>query len=107
MDDDFDHGMQTKKKIERIFDIAQLIMYSLIVLTICLLAFSEWRYKFVVAFLILFIWLTRLLNPMTANYKLYKAQKQSIFGGGPTKDVEEEIEMFDGGGKPPGAPVGS
>jgi hypothetical protein len=100
MDDDFDRGMQTKKKIERIFYMTQIIMYCLIAFTIVFMVASEWRYKSAVAFIILFLWLTRLLNPITYNYNLYKAQKQSIFGGGPTKDTENEIETFDTGDTP-------
>ena len=101
MDDDFERGMQTKKKIERIFYMTQIIVYCLIAFTIVFMAASEWRYKSAVAFIVLILWLTRLLNPITYNYNLYKAQKQSIFGGGPTKDTEDEIETFDTGAPPP------
>jgi hypothetical protein len=105
MDDDFERGMQTKKQIEKLFNIAQLIMYALIALTICLVALTKWRYRFIVTVFVLLLWLTRLLNPITANYKLYKAQKQLIFGGGPTESATNEIESFDGsGGTPPVPP---
>jgi len=95
IDDNFDHGMQTKKEIERIFANAQLVMYGLIALAIFLVGFSDWRFKNYVAVFILFLWLTRFLNPITVNYNLYKAQKQSIFGGGPNQNTQEEIETFD------------
>jgi hypothetical protein len=39
--------------------------------------------------------MTRFFNPIMVNYKLYKAQKQSIFKSGPTKDTETDIEPFD------------
>ena len=87
--------MQTKKEIERIFANAQLVMYGLIALAIFLVGFSDWQFKNYVAVFILFLWLTRFLNPITVNYNLYKAQKQSIFGGGPNKNTQEEIETFD------------
>ena len=100
MDDDFARGMQTKKEIEKIFDQAQLIMYALLAFAIALVCFTSWKYKNYLGFLVLLIWLTRFLNPIASNYKLYKAQKQSIFGGGPSKNIEGEIETFDGGSSP-------
>ena len=101
MDDDFDRGMVTKKKIEQLFNATQLIMYVLLVAAILIASFSEWRYKNVLVIAILLLWLTRLLNPITYNYNLYKAQKQSIFGGGPTDETANEIESFETGGNPP------
>ena len=99
MDDDFDKGMQTKKEIEKIFERAQILMYILIALGIFLACSTSELlspYKNYIAFIILLLWLTRFLNPIAANYNLYKAQKQSIFGGGPSKDTQGEIETFDG-----------
>lgn len=95
MDDDFEHGMQTKLEIEKIFMYAQIVSYILIALGIFLVGFTSWPYKNYVAFIIILLWLTRFLNPITTNYNLYKAQKQFLFGGGPTKDVKEDIETFD------------
>lgn len=95
MDDDFDHGMQTKLEIEKFFANAQIVSYILIALGIFIVGFTSWSYKNYVAFIIILLWLTRFLNPFTTNYNLYKAQKQSLFGGGPTKDTKEEIETFD------------
>ena len=100
MDNDFEKGMQTKKEIEQMFAKAQIVFYILIVLGIYLVGFSEWSGRNYVGVFILLLWLTRFLNPITANYNLYKAQKQSIFGGGPTKNVKEEIETFDTGVNP-------
>jgi hypothetical protein len=97
MADDFDAGMAIKENIETIFNRAQWLMYSLIVLFIFLLAFTQWKYKYIVAAFILGFWLMRFLNPMVTNYKCYKGQKQSLFGGGPNADTEAEIETFDGG----------
>jgi hypothetical protein len=56
---------------------------------------TEWEYRHVVAITFLLIWLTRFFNPISVNYKLYKAYKQSIFGGGPSKEVAGDIETFD------------
>jgi hypothetical protein len=95
MDDDYEKGMKIKKEIENIFDKAQMVTFFLIVIAIIVLGFTSWSYKYILALIILLLWLTRLLNPITTNYKLYKAQKQTIFGGGPNKETEEEIETFD------------
>jgi len=107
MDDDFEKGMETKKEIEKIFERAQILMYILIALGIFLACSTTsllGPYKNYIALLILLLWLTRFLNPITVNYNLYKAQKQSIFGGGPNKDDKEDIETFDVGGYTPSPP---
>ena len=95
MDDDFERGMATKRKIEEIFNKAQFIMYGLLLIILVLYTMTEWKYRHVVAITVLFIWLTRFLNPISVNYKIYKAYKQSIFGGGPSKEVAGDIETFD------------
>jgi hypothetical protein len=94
MDDDFERGMRTKREIERIFDIAQITMYVLIVMAMLIgLTKSPYRYPFLC--FVLFVFLLRIFNPITTNYKLYKAQKQSIFREGPTKETENDLEPFD------------
>jgi hypothetical protein len=95
MDDDFERGMATKRKIEEIFNKAQFIMYGLLLIVLVLYTMTEWEYRHVVAITVLLIWLTRFFNPISVNYKLYKAYKQSIFGGGPSKEVAGDIETFD------------
>ena len=97
MDNDFEKGMQTKREIEKWFNVAQMTMYILLVLALFFVGFSSWSYRNYIALVILFIWLTRYLNPITANYNLYKAQKQSIFGNGPDRKLTDEIETFDRG----------
>lgn len=94
MDDDFEHGMQTKREIERVFDIAQITMYILIVMAMLIgLTKSPYRYPFLI--FVLFVFLLRIFNPIIVNYKLYKAQKQMIFREGPTKDTDNDLEPFD------------
>ena len=95
MDDDFERGMQTKREIEKIFDIAQIVMYALILLAICLVGSTQWSYRFLFAFCVLFIFLLRIFNPIIANFKLYKGQKQSLFGGGPSIEKGLDVEPFD------------
>ena len=95
MDDDFERGMQTKREIEKIFDRAQIAMYILITSAILLAGFTQWSYRYLFLLCVVLLFLTRFFNPIIANYKLYKGQKQSIFREGPTKDTENDIEPFD------------
>jgi hypothetical protein len=95
MDDDFERGMQTKQAIERIFDQAQYAMYALFLVAFLLLSFTQWSYRFFFLFMVLFFFLLRLFNPLNTNYKLYKAQMQSLFKEGPTKEAVKDVEPFD------------
>jgi hypothetical protein len=79
MDDDFKRGMQTKEKIQFWFNSVQFIAYSLIILLMVVLFF---QFNYIIVALIILLLCTRYLNPMMANYNLYKAQRQALFGGG-------------------------
>ena len=94
MHDDLEKGLAAKRKIEALFNAAQIIMALLIIMAIIVL-FFKWKYKYVFSLAIVGLFLTRYLNPIVANYNLYKAQKQSIFGTGPPADPNEEVETFD------------
>lgn len=96
MDDNFERGMETKKTIEKIFTGAQIVMYVLLLIMLYVLFNTTSTYKTAITVTILLLWLTRCLNPITANYNLYKGQKQLLFSDGPTKDTEDDIEAFDG-----------
>lgn len=90
MDDNFERGMKTKEKIQTIFTTTQIIMYFLLLSTFILLVpFFKFNGKWILITLIVLILLTRYLNPIAANFNLYKAQKQSIFGGGPNIKKED------------------
>jgi hypothetical protein len=85
MDDDFNRGMQTKEKIQAWFNTLQIISYILFIFLLVILFFQfKWKYYLVSS--IVLILSTRYLNPMMVNYNLYKAQRQEIFGSGPTID---------------------
>lgn len=88
MDNDFQRGIRTKEKIQYWFNIAQIIAYFFIISLVVVL-FFQFKGKYIVVACIVLLLLTRLLNPMVVNYNLYKAQKQSIFGGGPNTVVEK------------------
>jgi hypothetical protein len=94
MDDDFERGMRTKQEIEKIFDKAQIVMYVLIALAVGLFLIKSSN-RFIFLIFVLFIFFIRVFNPIIVNYKLYKAQKQSIFKEGPTKETETDLEPFD------------
>jgi hypothetical protein len=95
MDNNFEHGMQTKKEIEALFNKAQIFMYVLLASAFLLVGMTKWSYRFFLLFIVLLIFLTRCFNPIMVNYKLYKAQKQSIFKTGPDEMEETQIETFD------------
>ena len=94
MHDDLEKGLAAKRRIEFIFNMAQIIMAVLIIAAL-VVPFLKWKYKYLFSLTVLGLFLTRYLNPIVANYNLYKAQKQSIFGDGPTNDPNEEVETFD------------
>lgn len=98
MDTDFERGMKTKAKIENMFNISQKIMYLLLIIMLLLLIFSKSKMKYYFTLFVIMVFLSRFINPMTVTYNLYKAQKQSMFGGGPDKSVELagelEVETF-------------
>ena len=83
IDDDFNKGMQTKQKIQTWFNTAQIIAYLLLISFIVVL-FFQFKGKYIAIACIVLLLSTRFLNPMMVNYNLYKAQRQDIFGSGPT-----------------------
>ena len=94
MNDDFERGMQIKQEIEAIFYRAQIIMYILIGL-VALLCLTKSSFCYPFLLFVLFIFLIRVFNPISVNYKLYKGQKQAIFKEGPAKDTASDLEPFD------------
>jgi len=84
--------MRIKKRIETLFILAQLAMYILLVSTIVVL-FSRWNFKYYYVAIVVAVLLTRFLNPMVANYSLYKGQKQQIFGGGPSNNEQQDDSL--------------
>ena len=94
MADDFEQGMQTKREIESLFNKVQIFFYVLLA-TAFILFLTKSSFRFFFLFCVILIFMTRFFNPIMVNYKLYKAQKQSIFKSGPTKDTETDIEPFD------------
>jgi hypothetical protein len=93
MDTNFERGMKTKERIENLFNISQKIMYSFLIIMILLLLFSKSTVKYYFMLFVIGLFLSRFINPMTVNYNLYKAQKQSLFGGGPDKSTELDLEV--------------
>lgn len=97
MSDDLPAGLKIKNRIELLFNSAQLFCYFIIIVFLFLIiSLKQTWYKWLIIFSIGLLWLTRYLNPITANYNLYKAQKQLIFGDGPqsNQDDPQEIETF-------------
>ena len=90
MDDNFNRGMQTKEKFQKIFDTLQIITYILLLgLILCVVPFFQFEWKKTVIVCIVLLLLTRYLNPMMVNYNLYKAQRQALFGSGPNIGMDK------------------
>jgi len=94
MHEDFNKGIEVKKRIEFLFNTAQIVMFLLIIIAI-LMIFSTFKYKYIFSLIVLLLFLTRYLNPISVNHGLYKAQKQSIFGTGPNNASNIETESYE------------
>ena len=78
--EDFDKGMALKKKIEDAMNAAQITFILLFVIAILIMFYYD-KYIGIVTFLIvLFLFSTKFLNPLSMHANLYVAQKQAIFG---------------------------
>ena len=95
MDVDFDRGMKTKLTLEHIFELSQVTVLVLFVVMLLLCGFTEWKYKYHWAGAVVSLWLTRIFNPISTNYSLYKGQKQALFGSDSMDDSADDIETFD------------
>ena len=78
--EDFDKGMVLKKKIEDAMNAAQITFILLFVIAILIMFYYD-KYIGIITFLIvLFLFSSRFLNPLSMHANLYVAQKQAIFG---------------------------
>jgi hypothetical protein len=108
MDDNFERGMQTKKYIEHLFTMTQLFFLGFLSVLV-LGTFYVYKHAKINKYhqhilcygftLFLLLLSTRLLNPISANYSLFKAQKQNIFGGGPVKGKDDDDDQDDETGR--------
>ncbi len=83
MDNDFKRGMQTKQRLERLFSGMQVVLLMLLSLAWILMFVSDWKYKYAFVIFTLVFLSTRFINPILANFNLFKAQRQAVLGGGP------------------------
>jgi len=98
MDDDFENGMKTKQFLENLFAIVQILVMIGLFLAVGSLIFTSGVFRYYFFLIIVLFWLTRFLNPFIANFNLYKAQRQSIFGAGPVQgpnDVKNKVDDQD------------
>ena len=92
MHDDLEEGLKIKRRIEALFIMAQFVMYILLV-SVLVVLFSRWNFKYYYVAIVVAVLLTRYLNPMVANYSLYKGQKQQTFGGGPSSKEQQDDSL--------------
>lgn len=69
--DDYDQGMKCKHTIENIFNLSQIIMY-LLIFYLAYALYNKKNYVIIIVLLIVFIYLTKFINPMHSNYMLWK-----------------------------------
>lgn len=86
---DFESGMKAKKHIEWLFFLTQLLILTLFITVVyCIITFnSPMKYLLIVGFCM--IYMSRLLNPLHANYNWYKAYRQAFVGNDSTTTPEE------------------
>ena len=88
---DFEKGMKAKKQIEWLFFLTQLLILVLFIAVVYLVIKLKSPLKYLLIFGFCILYLTRLLNPMYANYNWYKAYRQ-IFVGNDSTTTPEEYE---------------
>jgi len=88
---DFDAGMRAKRLIEALFVMTQLVVLVLLVAIVVALVYSKVMVAGGLFALLVVLFLSRFLNPMYANYNLYKGYRQ-LFAGKDGLTTPEEFE---------------
>ena len=77
---DFEKGMSLKKTIENAMNITQIAFILLFLISILIIFYYDKYIGIISFFIVLFLFSTRFLNPLSMHVNLYVAQKQAIFG---------------------------
>lgn len=77
---DFKAGMRAKQIIETLFVLTQIIVLALVVSIVVALVYRRLSTAGILFAILVVVFLSRFLNPMSANYNLYKGYRQ-IFAG--------------------------
>jgi len=93
MHNDYEDGMKLKTRLETIFSFIQYFFIVGFILVVILILLNRKVGKIVLIVLLVLLF-TRFLNPLTAQYGLYKVQKLALFGHGPPKDMELSPEIL-------------
>ena len=75
---DYNKGMMIKRVVETLLNFAQIFFYLMIVLLAIVYVFKR-KYFFTIGFVVLFMYLSRILNPLSIHNNLLNAQKQMFF----------------------------
>ena len=78
---DFNKGMKCKQFLEHLFSLIQYIFIILLMIVIVLLIIptrSSFRNNVIIVFVVLYM--TKVFNPLSAHYSLFKVQRQQWFG---------------------------
>jgi len=77
---DFSQGMRVKKTIENLTNFMQLFFYvAIISIIVMFIYYPKHKQKLLILYVVAIIYLMRLINPLSTNYALFKAQRQQLF----------------------------
>ena len=85
---DFNRGIEIKNKMESLFNNLQLIFYFLFILSFVVFIVKK-RVGLIFITILLLLFITRYLNPMTTNNNLFKAQKQYFLNASSTEKLNK------------------
>ena len=75
---DYNKGMMIKRVVETLLNFAQIFFYLMIVLLAIVYVLKR-KYFFTIGFVVLFMYLSRIFNPLSIHNNLLNAQKQMFF----------------------------
>ena len=95
MNYDFNSGMKAKKFIEFLFITTQIVFFSIIIAAIISFIYKKYRISSILFFVFFILFLSRFLNPLYANYNLYKGYRQMFFYDDKTNYSEDSEDSED------------
>ena len=95
MHKDFDKGMRTKRIIEFLFALTQIIYVAIIAVTLYSLIAMKGNIGFYLLIFLVLLTMTRFLNPLYANYNLYKGYRQMFMGKDSLRTPKEYADIVE------------
>tara|TARA_B110000285_G_scaffold233880_1_gene309025 strand:- start:3472 stop:4629 length:1158 start_codon:yes stop_codon:yes gene_type:complete len=77
---DFDEGMRVKRVIELVTDAMQvLFVLALLLIVVMFVYYPGYKNRWLVVYVVVLMFISRFINPLSTNYGLFKAQRQQMF----------------------------